>query len=533
MARVDLGRVVGYSAYELAVQEGYEGTLQEWLDSLKGADGAVGPAGPAGEQGEIGPQGPAGEDGTQVSVSASGSSTNEVSYITIDGDEYKLAGGGGSEYILPVAGPNTLGGVKVDFGQSNIGYNENGVITAFVNDLPPFPQGSGTFTLRLTLGGQHPVLEWVGEGPGPSQWGIDEHMDVSTSEDDQNDLIIITPNSGEFNPDWFEGFHGQDVGFVIDFFNGGSQITGMGELSDHSFDPQSGTVAMPLAPGEPGPDTPMLTFNLSNGIITIIRKGDSSFDELLDCDNLHLSSNSGPSWDWVSEWHSNSGDMDAAVSQDNNHILILNNFDDQEHPFPFQSTLHIAFEVGVDGEGPSDSGSNNFNMAEGGYLFGDDNSDRALFVNPENHNIVWRVNNADFSNWNDYFIHINAINAGPGPGDLGPNMVSLEVGTQNVGPDIFNLSNIDISSQGSDQGFDRYMLGNITASKTLEEQDIFVQASFENGASRGGNAHLAYITDQGDAHWGAYSNEGPFRAIEFYSMGGNNYDVFVIINGNN
>ena len=92
MARVDLGRVVGDSAYEVAVKEGFVGSEQEWLDSLKGADGAVGPQGPAGEQGETGPQGPAGDDGSQVSVSSTGISTNEVQYITIDGTEYKLAG---------------------------------------------------------------------------------------------------------------------------------------------------------------------------------------------------------------------------------------------------------------------------------------------------------------------------------------------------------------------------------------------------------------------------------------------------------
>ncbi len=41
----------GYSAYEIAVQEGFEGTEEEWLESL------VGPQGPQGPQGEIGPQG--------------------------------------------------------------------------------------------------------------------------------------------------------------------------------------------------------------------------------------------------------------------------------------------------------------------------------------------------------------------------------------------------------------------------------------------------------------------------------------------
>ena len=41
----------GYSAYEVAVQNGFEGTVDEWLESLVGSVGAEGP------QGEPGPQG--------------------------------------------------------------------------------------------------------------------------------------------------------------------------------------------------------------------------------------------------------------------------------------------------------------------------------------------------------------------------------------------------------------------------------------------------------------------------------------------
>lgn len=68
----------GLSAYEIAVKNGFVGTEQEWVNSLKGRDGAdgqpgsVGPAGPVGppgpagvdgKDGEQGPQGPAGADG--------------------------------------------------------------------------------------------------------------------------------------------------------------------------------------------------------------------------------------------------------------------------------------------------------------------------------------------------------------------------------------------------------------------------------------------------------------------------------------
>lgn len=82
----------GKNAYEIAVENGFEGTETEWLDSLKmgpkgdpgiqgppgpagkdgkdgeqGPQGLVGPAGPKGDtgpQGPIGPEGPAGKDGS-------------------------------------------------------------------------------------------------------------------------------------------------------------------------------------------------------------------------------------------------------------------------------------------------------------------------------------------------------------------------------------------------------------------------------------------------------------------------------------
>lgn len=59
----------GLSAYELAVADGFKGTQEEWLSSLKGADGVQGEQGPQGEQGlpgekgETGAQGEAGKDG--------------------------------------------------------------------------------------------------------------------------------------------------------------------------------------------------------------------------------------------------------------------------------------------------------------------------------------------------------------------------------------------------------------------------------------------------------------------------------------
>lgn len=47
----------GYSAYNIAVMEGYEGTIDEWLESL------IGPKGDKGDQGDPGPQGKKGDTG--------------------------------------------------------------------------------------------------------------------------------------------------------------------------------------------------------------------------------------------------------------------------------------------------------------------------------------------------------------------------------------------------------------------------------------------------------------------------------------
>lgn len=77
MSTINLGRVVGYSAYEIAVQEGFVGTEAEWLASLKGAKGDTGATGPQGETGPAGPNGTNGQDGADgttftPSVSAEG-----------------------------------------------------------------------------------------------------------------------------------------------------------------------------------------------------------------------------------------------------------------------------------------------------------------------------------------------------------------------------------------------------------------------------------------------------------------------------
>ncbi|MEV7364262.1 hypothetical protein [Streptomyces sp. NPDC091299] len=61
----------GKSAYEIAVEQGFNGTVSQWLASLVGPAGATGATGPTGATGATGPkgdtgaQGPAGTDGAQ------------------------------------------------------------------------------------------------------------------------------------------------------------------------------------------------------------------------------------------------------------------------------------------------------------------------------------------------------------------------------------------------------------------------------------------------------------------------------------
>ena len=71
----------GLSAYEVAVAEGYEGTVDEWLASLvgpqgpqgpQGATGATGPQGPKGDTGATGATGPKGDKGDTGATGATG-----------------------------------------------------------------------------------------------------------------------------------------------------------------------------------------------------------------------------------------------------------------------------------------------------------------------------------------------------------------------------------------------------------------------------------------------------------------------------
>ena len=80
----------GKSAYEIALEKGFEGTEEVWLASLKGETGEQGPQGPKGETGEQGIQGPKGEDGKSVNIKGSVDTAEDLTKIldAVAGDGY-------------------------------------------------------------------------------------------------------------------------------------------------------------------------------------------------------------------------------------------------------------------------------------------------------------------------------------------------------------------------------------------------------------------------------------------------------------
>ena len=63
---------VGKSAYEMAVEHGFHGTEEEWLESLRGEPGAKGDPGEPGQKGDPGEPGPKGDKGDKGDTGMSG-----------------------------------------------------------------------------------------------------------------------------------------------------------------------------------------------------------------------------------------------------------------------------------------------------------------------------------------------------------------------------------------------------------------------------------------------------------------------------
>ena len=90
----------GKSAYQIAVDNGYPGTEQAWLASLKGEKGDKGDTGAAGEKGEKGDKGDPGKDGTDVDLTSYAKKTDLSQYLPLHGtaDKAKDLASGAMRY---------------------------------------------------------------------------------------------------------------------------------------------------------------------------------------------------------------------------------------------------------------------------------------------------------------------------------------------------------------------------------------------------------------------------------------------------
>ena len=123
----------GKSAYDIAVEHGFVGTEEEWLESLRGPQGEKGEQGeqgPQGEKGEQGEQGEAGTPGTTPSITI-----NEDGYWVINGEvtDVKAEGQDGEDGQDGASGPMGPSGTPgADGDRGSLWFNGVGTPTSAV-----------------------------------------------------------------------------------------------------------------------------------------------------------------------------------------------------------------------------------------------------------------------------------------------------------------------------------------------------------------------------------------------------------------
>ena len=125
MAQVNLGRVVGYSAYEIAVQNGFIGTEAEWLASLQGADGTDGAPGQDGQDGA-----PGAAATISVGTVSTGSAGSSASVVNVGTTSAAVL-----DFVIP-AGPQGPAGSYT--AGNNITISEGTISASFTESDPIF-----------------------------------------------------------------------------------------------------------------------------------------------------------------------------------------------------------------------------------------------------------------------------------------------------------------------------------------------------------------------------------------------------------
>lgn len=163
----------GASAFEVAVAEGYSGTITQWLASLvgpAGATGATGAAGPAGAQGPTGAtgaQGPAGPKGDTGDTGPTGptGATGAEGPTGPTGPQPPLgAAGAGSTIALRSDDPSTSNARTPTPHKASHATGGSDALTA--TDIGGFPAAGGTVSGPLAVTGRS-----LGQ-PAPADLGV-------------------------------------------------------------------------------------------------------------------------------------------------------------------------------------------------------------------------------------------------------------------------------------------------------------------------------------------------------------------------
>ena len=143
----------GQSAFELALAQGFEGTVDEWLASLKGADGAAGVNGTHGQDGKDGINGTNGADGTPGQDGADGTDGKSAYQLALD------AGYSGTlaQWLTSLNGTDGANGTDGKDGANGT----NGADGAPGQDGADGTDGKSAYQLALDAGFSGTLAQWL------------------------------------------------------------------------------------------------------------------------------------------------------------------------------------------------------------------------------------------------------------------------------------------------------------------------------------------------------------------------------------
>lgn len=238
----------GRSAYEVAVDNGFIGTEQEWLASLKGDTGLQGPKGdtgaqgPAGAAGETGPQGPQGVQGEQGIQGAQGPRG-------LRGDPFTIA----KTYA-------TIAAMIADY--DNMEINDFVMISGITTD----PDNAKLFVKSEI---EDPTYRWNFVTDFSGAQGIQGPQGIQGEQGPKGDQGIqgVQGPAGETGPAGPQGATGNGISSIvlnsdytltINYTNGGSVTTDpiRGAQGPQGIQGETGATGATGATGETGPQGP-------------------------------------------------------------------------------------------------------------------------------------------------------------------------------------------------------------------------------------------------------------------------------------